>query len=274
MSARDSSLVLTPEIVLRAYAAGIFPMAENRESAELFWVDPEYRGIIPLDGFHVPRRLRKAVRQRDFEIRLNTDFAGVIAACAASGKGRRDTWINDEIVRLYTGLFDIGHCHTVECWRDGQLVGGLYGVALAGAFFGESMFSRATDASKVALVHLVALLRAGGFKLLDAQFITDHLRQFGAFEVPRPRYHQFLDAALKAEGTFYSGLSPDALSSLAGEFLQSTTQTSSTGCSSAEMAGELANIQPRKMPTRGSPGRFSYMSRKAALSGVSSGGFF
>jgi len=226
MSARDSSLALTPEIVLRAYAAGIFPMSENRESDELFWVDPEYRGIIPLDGFHVPHKLRKVVRRRDFEIRLNTDFAGVIAACAESGKGRQDTWINDEIVRLYGGLFDIGHCHTVECWRDGKLVGGLYGVALQGAFFGESMFSRVTDASKVALVHLVALLTAGGFRLLDAQFITDHLRQFGAFEIPRQRYHQFLDAALKAPATFYSGLDPDGLASLADGFLQSTTQTS------------------------------------------------
>ncbi len=226
MSARDQDLTLTPEIVLRAYAAGIFPMADSKDSDELYWVDPEYRGIIPLDGFHVPTKLRKVVRRREFEIRLDSDFAGVIAACAASGKGRRETWINSEIVRLYTGLFEIGHCHTVECWKDGALVGGLYGVALKGAFFGESMFSRATDASKVALVHLVALLRAGGYKLLDAQFITEHLRQFGAREVPRPRYHQFLDAALKTEAQFYSGFSSEALGSLADEFLQSITHTS------------------------------------------------
>ena len=177
---RSQDLVLTPEIVLRAYAAGIFPMAENKESDELFWVDPEYRGVIPLADLHVPRKLKKLIRTIPFEIRLDSDFEGVMRHCAAEGDGRRDTWINDEILRLYCGLYRQGHAHSVECWLDGDLVGGLYGVSLRGAFFGESMFSRVRDASKVALVYLVALLRFGGYNLLDAQFVTDHLRQFGA----------------------------------------------------------------------------------------------
>jgi leucyl/phenylalanyl-tRNA--protein transferase len=223
---RGADVALSPEIVLRAYAAGIFPMSESRDADELFWVDPEYRGIIPLGDFHVPRRLRKLVRAQPFEIRIDADFAGVMDGCAESGEGRRETWINNEIVRLYTGLHEMGHAHSVECWRDGQLVGGLYGVALKGAFFGESMFSRARDASKVALVHLVALLRHGGFRLLDTQFVTDHLRQFGAFEVPRVRYHAFLDAALRHDATFHSSLSSGALSSMVIGFLQSRTQTS------------------------------------------------
>jgi leucyl/phenylalanyl-tRNA---protein transferase len=223
---RSADIVLSPEIVLRAYAAGIFPMSESREAADLFWVDPEYRGIIPLDGFHVPRRLRKLVRAQPFEIRIDSDFRGVMEACAESGEGRSETWINDEILRLYTALHGQGAAHSVECWLDGQLAGGLYGVALKSAFFGESMFSRARDASKVALVHLVALLKLGGFRLLDTQFVTDHLRQFGAFEVPRTRYHQFLDAALRHDAVFHSSLSSGAISSVVMGFLQSTTQTS------------------------------------------------
>ena len=223
---RGPDIALSPEIVLRAYAAGIFPMAESRDSPELFWVDPEYRGIVPLGDFHVPRRLRRVVRARPFEIRINSDFMGVIEGCAASGEGRRETWINDEIVRLYAGLHEAGHAHSVECWLGGQLVGGLYGVALRGAFFGESMFSRVREASKVALVTLVALLRHGNFSLLDTQFVTDHLRQFGAFEVPRARYHAFLDAALQHDAKFYSSLSSEGLTSVVMGFLQSKTQTS------------------------------------------------
>ena len=223
---RGPDIALSPEIVLRAYAAGIFPMAESRTSPELFWVDPEYRGIVPLGDFHVPRRLRRVVRARPFEIRINSDFMGVIEGCAASGEGRRETWINDEIVRLYAGLHEAGHAHSVECWLGGQLVGGLYGVALRGAFFGESMFSRVREASKVALVTLVALLRHGNFSLLDTQFVTDHLRQFGAFEVPRARYHAFLDAALQHDAKFYSSLSSEGLTSVVMGFLQSKTQTS------------------------------------------------
>ena len=229
---RSHDLVLTPEILLRAYAAGIFPMSETREDKELFWVDPEYRGIIPLDRFHIPRKLAKLIRTRPFEIHLDRDFESVMRECAAPGAGRNETWINDEILRLYVGLHRMGHAHSVECWLDGELVGGLYGVSLKGAFFGESMFSRARDASKVALVYLVALLRHGGYSLLDAQFVTDHLRQFGAFEIPRKRYHEFLDKALSHDATFpprrsqLSDGSSGSLDSLVMGFLQSTTQTS------------------------------------------------
>jgi len=233
MSRRSQDLVLTPEILLRAYAAGIFPMSETRDDDELFWVDPEYRGIIPLGGdFHVPRKLKKVVRTRPFEIHLDRDFESVMHACAESGEGRRETWINKEIIRLYTGLHRMGHAHSVECWQDGELVGGLYGVSLKGAFFGESMFSRTRDASKVALVYLVTLLNHGGYSLLDAQFVTDHLRQFGAFEVPRKRYHDVLDKALTHDAKFPARRSQLAdgatgsLDSLVMGFLQSNTQTS------------------------------------------------
>jgi len=187
---------VTPELLLGAYARGLFPMAEQRDSAELYWVSPEKRGVIPLDGFHVPRRLARTVRAGRFAVTADRAFAEVMRACAASVPGREETWINDEILRLYTTLFAGGHAHSVECWRDGVLEGGLYGVRLGGAFFGESMFSRARDASKVALVHLVDALRRGGFVLLDTQFLTGHLARFGAVEIPRPRYLELLDAAL------------------------------------------------------------------------------
>ncbi len=185
---------ITPQLLLNAYAQGLFPMAERRDSAELYWVSPEKRGIIPLDGFHVPRRLARTVRSGRFAVTADRAFAEVMRACAASG--REETWINDEILRLYTALFAGGHAHSVECWQDGALAGGLYGVRLGGAFFGESMFSRARDASKVALVHLVDGLKRGGFVLLDAQFLTGHLARFGAVEIPRPRYLELLGAAL------------------------------------------------------------------------------
>jgi leucyl/phenylalanyl-tRNA---protein transferase len=193
---------LSPEILLRAYAAGIFPMAESADDPELFWVDPKRRGIIPLDGFHVPRRLRRIVRQNLFAIRCDTAFEAVMRGCAESSDKRPNTWINDEILELYTGLFERGAAHSVECWREGELVGGLYGVSLGGAFFGESMFSRVTDASKVALVHLVARLRHGGYRVLDTQFLTPHLAQFGAIEISRARYHRLLGEALRYRGVF------------------------------------------------------------------------
>ena len=174
---------LTPEILLAAYAAGIFPMAESADDPELFWVDPRRRGILPLDAFHVPKRLRRVVRQGGFEIRCDSAFEEVIRGCAEATEKRPNTWINDEIVRLYAGLFARGSAHSVEAWRDGMLVGGLYGVAIGAAFFGESMFSRAADASKVALVHLAARLRLGGYRLLDTQFLTPHLAQFGGVEI-------------------------------------------------------------------------------------------
>jgi leucyl/phenylalanyl-tRNA--protein transferase len=209
--------MLTPDLLLRAYAAGIFPMAESAGSRELFWVDPEQRGILPLDGFHVPHRLKRTIRRGGFEIRCDTAFAEVIRGCAS----RQETWINDQILTLYGALHRQGAAHSVETWADGELVGGLYGIALGGAFFGESMFSRVTDASKVALVHLVARLRLGGFILLDTQFVTDHLERFGAIEIPRADYRRRLTAALATPARFQPDLPGDVVA-----VLQSTTQMS------------------------------------------------
>jgi leucyl/phenylalanyl-tRNA--protein transferase len=201
---------LTPEILLRAYRAGIFPMAESADDPELFWVDPERRGVMPLDAFHVPRRLARVLRKSRFEIRVDGDFAATMAGCAEATDKRPNTWINDEIVRLYTALNARGAAHSVEAWQNDRLVGGLYGVSIGGAFFGESMFSRVTDASKVALVHLVALLRQGGYRLLDMQFLTPHLAQFGAIEVPRAQYHRLLAEALRYRAVFPRGLAGSA----------------------------------------------------------------
>lgn len=191
--------------LLDCYARGVFPMADAREDARVFLIDPERRGVIPLVGFHVPKRLARTVRADPFEVRFDTAFHEVVLACAASGPGRTETWINRPIEQLYLQLHAIGHAHSVECWQDGELVGGLYGVSLRGAFFGESMFSRRRDASKVALVHLVARLIAGGFVLLDAQFMTEHLSQFGAQEIARGDYHRRLKRALAVDATFYVG---------------------------------------------------------------------
>src|SRR6266404_7278977 len=203
MASRDSAHIeITPEVLLKAYACGIFPMAENADDPALYWIEPELRGIIPLDGFHVPARLARTVRAEPFAVVCNRDFEAVIDGCAAPGPGRSHTWINGRIRTLYRKLYDIGHCHTVEVYDGNALVGGLYGVSLGRTFFGESMFHRARDASKVALVHLVARLKAGGFKLLDTQFVTDHLKIFGAVEVPQRQYHKLLEAALGGEGDF------------------------------------------------------------------------
>ncbi len=189
-------------MLLRAYGLGIFPMAESRDDPRLFWVDPDMRGVIPLDAFHLPRRLARRVRSGVFEPRIDSDFSGVIQACAEPRPGHPETWINDQIVALYAALFARGHVHTVERWRDGSLVGGLYGVSLRGAFFGESMFSREPDASKVALVHLVDHLRDRGFRLLDVQFLTPHLKTFGAIEVTRANYQEMLRDALDVDARF------------------------------------------------------------------------
>lgn len=193
---------LTPDILLHAYAAGIFPMAEAGDDPELFWVDPKRRGIIPLDGFHVSRRLKRVLRRGSFAVRADSAFAAVIRACAEASETRPSTWINDEIVRLYTSLHERGMAHSLECWHGAELVGGLYGVSLGAAFFGESMFSRVTDASKVALVHLAARLRLGGYRLLDTQFLTPHLAQFGGIEISRARYQRLLADALRYRGVF------------------------------------------------------------------------
>jgi leucyl/phenylalanyl-tRNA---protein transferase len=199
----DVLLEITPQVLLKAYACGIFPMAESADDPELFWIEPDLRGVVPLSGFHLPRRLRRRVRNDDFEIRIDSDFAGVIDGCASPAPCRRKTWINKPIRRLYGELFDLGHCHTVETWRDGKLVGGLYGISLGGAFFGESMFSNETDASKLALTHLVARLIAGGYRLLDTQFVTEHLARFGAVEVAKQDYAVLLEHALQVEGDFH-----------------------------------------------------------------------
>jgi leucyl/phenylalanyl-tRNA--protein transferase len=217
---------LTPDLLLRAYAAGIFPMAEGRDERTVFWVDPERRGILPLDAFHVPRRLCRTLRRNDFEVRADTAFETVIRSCADPVANRHETWINEEIAQAYIELHRLGFAHSVECWRDGTFVGGLYGIALGGAFFGESMVSRVRDASKVALVHLVARLRIGGFRLLDCQFITAHLAQFGATEVARDRYLELLGDAFSVKGEFYRVPPVGSLEASLTELTQSSTQTS------------------------------------------------
>jgi len=204
-SARETGLVeITPEVLLKAYACGIFPMAENADDPSLYWIEPEQRGLIPLDGFHVSRRLARTVRSDQFQIFIDRDFEATIDGCAEPQAGRSRTWINGRIRSLYCKLHEIGHCHSVETWRDGKLVGGLYGVRLGRAFFGESMFHRERDASKVALVHLVARLRAGGFTLLDTQFVTSHLSNFGAIEVSKRLYNRMLERALEDEADFFA----------------------------------------------------------------------
>lgn len=205
MTSRDAaSSEITPSVLLRAYACGIFPMSESADDPTIFWVEPEQRGIIPLEGFRVASRLARTVRTDLFRITVNTAFKQTMAGCAAPQPGRDDTWINGRIRDLYTSLHEIGHCHSIEAWQGNELVGGLYGVSLGRAFFGESMFHTARDASKVALVHLVARLITGGFVLLDTQFVTDHLRTFGAVEVPRRRYRTLLDDAVTGSADFFA----------------------------------------------------------------------
>jgi leucyl/phenylalanyl-tRNA---protein transferase len=193
---------ITPQVLLKAYSAGIFPMAESADDPSLYWIEPEERGVIPLRGFHVSTSLRKVVRRRKFEIKIDTAFDNVIRSCAEKTEDRDVTWINERILRLYNQLHKMGCCHSVESWMDGRLVGGLYGVRIGAVFFGESMFSRETDASKVALVHLVARLNFGGFKLLDAQFLNPHLKQFGTYTIKKENYRSILDDALDGVGDF------------------------------------------------------------------------
>jgi leucyl/phenylalanyl-tRNA--protein transferase len=214
---------ITPQTLLRAYAAGIFPMAESAEDSALYWVEPEVRGVLPLDQLHVSHSLRKTIRRGAYEIRIDTAFGAVIEGCATKAFGRPNTWINGRIRSLYTQLHRLGCCHSVETWQGDALVGGLYGVRLGGAFFGESMFSRQRDASKVALVHLVARLNAGGFRLLDTQFTTPHLRNLGAIDVPRQDYHCLLETAIEVDADFHAFAGdddPDAVLELATSCLR------------------------------------------------------
>ena len=213
---------ITPEILLHGYRLGVFPMAERRDSAELHWFDPPERGILPLDRFHLPRRLRRTVLSDEFTVTTDRDFPAVIASCAAPRPDADDTWINPQIVALYSTLFDLGFVHSVECWQAGELVGGLYGVSIGAAFFGESMFSRRTDASKVALAHLVARLRLAGYTLLDTQFVTTHLTQFGATAIPRARYRRLLAKAIATEVQWPNAPDPAALRAMLQSLGKST----------------------------------------------------
>jgi leucyl/phenylalanyl-tRNA--protein transferase len=220
MASRDDIIIeITPQVLLKAYTCGIFPMAESADDPALYWIEPQQRGILLLDEVHVPKRLARTIRQGVFEVRIDTNFEGVIDGCAASRAGRRTTWINRKIRALYRDLFDAGYCHTVETWASGELVGGLYGVALNGAFFGESMFSTERDASKVALIYLCARLVRGGFSLLDTQFVTEHLRQFGTVEIERAEFHARLEKALAHEADF-GALAEDASPQLVLDILR------------------------------------------------------
>ena len=215
MASRDDiAIEITPQVLLKAYACGIFPMAESADDPALYWIEPQHRGVLPLDGVHVPRRLAKTIRAGVYEVRINSDFDAVIEGCAASRPGRRSTWINGCIRNLYGTLFREGHCHTVETWANGRMVGGLYGVALGSAFFGESMFSVERDASKVALVYLAARLIRGRFTLLDTQFVTEHLRQFGTVELDKTAFHAELERAVTRKANFHAlpvDTPPDAI---------------------------------------------------------------
>lgn len=203
-TSNSDSFQITPQILLRAYACGIFPMAESADDASMMWIEPDMRGIIPLDDFHVSRRMKRTMRTSPYEIKVDSDFGAIMDACAEVAPDRPSTWINNQIHTLYRELFEMGFCHSVEVWDKDKLVGGLYGVSLGTAFFGESMVSRARDTSKLALIHLVERMKAGGYTLLDTQFITDHLRQFGAIEIPKDDYKALLDNAMQTRANFYA----------------------------------------------------------------------
>ncbi len=220
---------INADILLHAYRQGLFPMARSEDDDHIYWVEPDFRGIIPLEDVHISKSLAKTIRKQKFEIRINSSFLDIIEGCASPQAGREETWINETIKTLYLELFQRGHCHTVEVWQDDVLKGGLYGVHIEACFFGESMFSYATDASKVALAYLVARLKHGGFCLLDTQFITSHLQNFGAIEIPKKDYSQRLSSALRRRGDFFR-LSTTASPA---EVLQLISQTSNTGCSTA-----------------------------------------
>jgi leucyl/phenylalanyl-tRNA--protein transferase len=239
----DVMIEITPQVLLKAYACGIFPMAESAEDNALYWIEPERRGILPLDRAHVPHRLARTIRQGGFDVRIDTDFDAVIDGCAAPRAGRRSTWINGRIRNLYADLFALGHCHTVEVWQDGELTGGLYGVHLGRAFFGESMFSRARDASKIALVYLIARLRYGGFVLLDTQFLTGHLASFGAIEVGRAEFQRLLEDALycgNGTGTPDGGAGRGGRGRLGGAAAAAAGAATGAGAAGAAAGGAAA----------------------------------
>jgi leucyl/phenylalanyl-tRNA--protein transferase len=241
------------EDLIACYRRGIFPMAEARDDPRVFLVDPEFRGVLPVDRFHVSRRLARTVRSDRFEVRIDTCFPEVVVACAKAAPGRMSTWINAGIEQLYGALFGRGFAHSVECWRDGRMVGGLYGVSLGGAFFGESMFSTERDASKVALVHLVARLRVGGYTLLDAQFMTDHLTQFGAEEISRAAYRKRLAAALPLKADFYR-LPQAAAGAGSGGGLAAGGAGLEAGAGGADAAGGLGAGAAEGLAAAGSGG--------------------
>jgi leucyl/phenylalanyl-tRNA--protein transferase len=215
-------LEITPELLLQAYRIGVFPMGERRDDPKLYWLDPRLRAVLPLDGFHLPRRLARTVRSGHFEVSADRAFIDVVRACAEPRPGHPESWINEPIVKLYGELHRRGHAHSVEAWREGRLAGGLYGVSVGAAFFGESMFSRERDASKVALVHLVARLVKGGFRLLDCQFMTEHLRGFGAVEIFRDEFRERLADAVGRDAVFHGDLAGEDPCSL----VQASTRTS------------------------------------------------
>ncbi len=253
----DVMIEITPQVLLKAYACGIFPMAESADDNALYWIEPERRGILPLDHVHVPRRLARTIRAGGFEVKIDNDFEAVIEGCAAPRSGRRSTWINGRIRALYRDLFALGHCHTVEVWQDGALVGGLYGVHLGRAFFGESMFSRARDASKIALIYLVARLKYGGFTLLDTQFVTGHLAKFGAIEVSRQEFQRCLEAALAG------GLVAQGSTSSAGSAADGGGARSGGGAAAAASAGGSAAAA-----SGGGAGAFALLSADVDPAGV------
>jgi leucyl/phenylalanyl-tRNA--protein transferase len=230
--------VLDPDLLLRAYAIGVFPMADSREARDVFWVEPRRRAIIPLDGFHFSRSLRQTVRSGAFAVTRDIAFSEVIERCAE----RKETWINDPIRVSFAELHRLGHAHSIECWQDGELVGGLYGVKLGGAFFGESMFSLRRDASKVALAWLVARLRVGGYRLLDCQFMTEHLRSLGAIEITQPAYVSMLSAALSSSGSSGGGGGAEfgALDRLLGSEPSRTVDPAASGCVIAQLLGQTS----------------------------------
>jgi len=257
----DVTIEITPQVLLKAYACGIFPMAESADDNALYWIEPERRGILPLDAVHVPKSLARTIRRGGFEVKIDNDFDAVIEGCAAPRTGRRSTWINGRIRGLYRELFALDHCHTVEVWQDGELTGGLYGVHLGRAFFGESMFSRARDASKIALIYLVARLKYGGFMLLDTQFVTGHLARFGAIEVSRQAFQRLLEDALGMS----QGSTPSSGSASAGGGGAGRAGAAAAGGGAGAGSGAASTASGASAP---SSGAFSALSSDVPPTGI------